>query len=77
MVLGSKAVLLADIAFQSPRVENHDEESSTEAREHEVNCAKEHRVDTCACMTKYLEGLHRYYNRNVKGKLFVVGDLVL
>jgi hypothetical protein len=70
-------VLPADIAFQSPRVENHDEEKSSEARELEVNCAEEHRLDNCACTAKYLEGLRRYYNRNVKDRFFVVGDLVL
>jgi hypothetical protein len=41
MVFGSEAVLLADIALQSPRVENHDKERSNEARELEVNCAEE------------------------------------
>jgi hypothetical protein len=77
MVFGSEAVLPADIAFQSPRVKNHDEERSTEARELEVNCAEEHCLDTYACTTKYLEGLRRYYNHNVKDRFFVVGDLVL
>jgi hypothetical protein len=77
MVFGSEAVLLADIAFQSPRVESHDEERSSEARELEVNCAEEHRLDTCACMAKYLEGLCRYYNRNIKDRFFMVSDLVL
>jgi hypothetical protein len=28
-------------------------------------------------MAKYLEGLRRYYNRNVKDRFFMVGDLVL
>jgi hypothetical protein len=77
MVFGSKAMLLADIAFHSPRVENHDEERSTEARELEVNYADEQCLDTCSCTAKYLEGLRRYYNRNVKDRFFVVGDLVL
>jgi hypothetical protein len=77
MVFSSKAMLSADIAFQSPRVENHDEERSTEARELKVYCAEEQRLDTCACTAKYLEGLHRYYNCNVKDRFFVVGDLVL
>jgi hypothetical protein len=72
----SKAVILANIAFRSPRVENHDEKSD-EARELEINCAKEQRLDTCARMAKYLEGLRRYYNHNVKDRFFVVGDLVL
>jgi hypothetical protein len=57
MVFGSEAVLPADIAFQSPWVENHDEERSSEARELEVNCAEEHRLDTCARTAKYLEVL--------------------
>jgi hypothetical protein len=62
MVFGSEAVLLADIAFQSPRVENHDEERSNEVRELEVNYAEEQRLNTCARTAKYLEGLCRYYN---------------
>jgi hypothetical protein len=77
MVFGSEAVLPADIAFQSPRVENHNEERSSDARELKVNCAEEHRLDTCAHMAKYLEGLHRYYNHNITDRFFVVGDLVL
>jgi hypothetical protein len=77
MVFGSKAMLLADIAFQSPWVKNHDEERSTEAKELEVNCAEEQCLDACVRMTKYLEGLRRYYNRNIKDRFFVVGNLVL
>jgi hypothetical protein len=77
MVFGSEAMLPADITFQSPRVENHDEERSSEARELEVNCIEEHRLDTYVCTTKYLESLRMYYNRNVKDRFFVVGDLVL
>jgi hypothetical protein len=41
MVFGSEVVLLADIAFWSPRVENHDEEKSDEARQLEINYIKE------------------------------------
>jgi hypothetical protein len=77
LVFGSKAVLSADIAFQSPRVENHDEERSNEARELEVNCVKEQCLDTCARTAKHLEGLRRYYIHNVKDKFFVVDNLVL
>jgi hypothetical protein len=57
MVFGSEAVLPADIAFQLPWVENHDEEKSSEARELEVNYAEEHHLDSCAHTAKYLEGL--------------------
>jgi hypothetical protein len=77
MVYGAEAVLLADIAFRSPRVENFDEDRSNDARELEVNCSEERRLDSCEHTTKYLVVLCRYYNRNVKERLFVVGDLVL
>jgi hypothetical protein len=77
MVYGAEAVLPADIAFRSPRAENFDEDRSFEARELEVNCSKERRLDSCVQIAKYLAILCRYYNRNVKERLFVVGDLVL
>jgi hypothetical protein len=77
MVFSSEAVSPADIAFQSPRVKNHDAKKSSEARELEVNCVEEHCLDTYARMAKYLEGLRRYHNRNVKDRFFMVGDLVL
>jgi hypothetical protein len=77
MVYSAEAVLPADIAFRSPRVENFDEDRSNEARELEVNCLEERRLDSCVRTAKYLVVLHRYYNRNVKEHLFVVGDLVL
>ena len=77
MVFGSKAVLPADIAFRSPRVENYDEGKANEARQLEVDCAEEQRLVTCVRTAKYLEGLRRYYNRNNNSRLFVVGDLVL
>jgi hypothetical protein len=66
MIYGAEAVLLADIAFRSPHIENFDEERSDEARELEVNCSEEWRLDSCERTAKYLAVLHRYYNRNVK-----------
>jgi hypothetical protein len=70
-------VLLADIAFRSPRVENFDEDKSDDARELEVNYSKERWLDSCVRTAKYLAVLCKYYNRNVKEHLFWVGDLVL
>jgi hypothetical protein len=77
MVYGAEAVLPADIAFRSLRVENFDEDRSDDARELEVNCSEERLLDSCVHIAKYLAVLRRYYNKNVKGRLFVVGDLVL
>ena len=77
LVYGSEAILPADIAFQAPRVENYDEEQAIAVQTEDVDRAEEERLITCVRTAKYLEGLWRYYNRNVKGHSFAVGDLVL
>jgi len=77
LVYGSEAVLPADVAFRAPRVQSYDEEQATSIRTEDVDRAEEERLITCVRTTKYLEGLQRYYNRNVKGRSFTVGDLVL
>ena len=77
MVFGSEVVLPADIAFCSPRVENYDEEVSNQACTNDLDLLEEERLTSCLRTAKYLEGVRRYYNRNVKDRSFVVGDLVL
>jgi hypothetical protein len=77
MVYSAEAVLPVDIAFRSPRVENFDEDRSDDACELEVNYSEEPRLDSCVRTAKYLAILHRYHNKNVKERLFVVEDLVL
>jgi hypothetical protein len=77
MVYGAKAMLLADIEFRSPRVENYNEDQVVEQRELEVNSAEERCLDSCIRTTKYLAVLRRYYNKNVQEHFFVVGDMVL
>ena len=77
MVYGSEAILPADIAFRAPRVENYDEEQATTIRIEDVDRAEEELLITCICTAKYLEGLQRYYNRNIKRHSFAIGDLVL
>jgi hypothetical protein len=77
MVYGAEAVLPANIAFRSPRVENFDKDRSDESRELEVNCFEERRLDSSVCTAKYLAILRKYYNKNVKERFFMVGDLVL
>jgi hypothetical protein len=77
MVYGAEAVLPANIGFRSPRVENFDNDRSDESQELEVNCSEERRLDSCVRTAKYLAILCKYYNKNVKEMLFVVGDLVL
>jgi len=77
LVYGLEAILPANIAFRRPQVENFNEEQSVTARQEDMDCLKEERLVTCVHTTKYLEGLWRYYNRNIHERSFMVGDLVL
>ena len=81
LVYGLEAILPADIAFRAPRVENYDEEQATAVWIEDVDRAKEECLITYIHTAKYLEGLWRYYNRNIKGAplgyRFAIGDLVL
>ena len=58
-------------------MENYDEEQAIAVRIEDVDKAEEECLITCVCIDKYLEGLRRYYNHNIKGRSFAVGDLVL
>ena len=77
LVYGLEAILAVDIAFQAPRVENYDEEQVAVVRTEDVDRTEEERLITCVHTAKYLEGLRRYYNRNIKGHSFAIGDLVV
>ena len=77
LVYDSEAVLPADIAFRAPRVEHYNEEQAAAVRTEDINRAKEECLITCIHVAEYLEGMRRYYNRNIKGHSFAVGDLVL
>ena len=77
LVYGLEAILPADIAFRAPRVENYDEERAAAVQIEDVDRAKDEHLITCVRTAKYLEGLWRYYNRNIKGRSFAIGDLVL
>ena len=77
LVYGSEAILPVDIAFRAPRVEHYDEEQAIAVRTEDIDRAEEECLITCIRTAKYLEGLRIYYNRNIKGRSFVVGDLIL
>ena len=66
MVYGLEAVVLANIAFRAPRVEHYNEEQAAAVRTEDVDTAEQERLITCISTAKYLEGLRRYYNRDIK-----------
>jgi len=57
MVFGSEAVLLANIAFRAPRVENYNEENSNQARLIEEDILEEERLVSCVRTAKYLDSM--------------------
>src|SRR5438876_7930887 len=77
MTYGSEAVLPTELEFGSPRVQNFNEKKSEDSRLEDLDQLEEARDITTIQSAKYLQGLRRYHNRNVRGRAFSPGDLVL
>ena len=58
-------------------MEHYDEEQAIAIQTEDADRAEEECLITYVHTAKYLEGLRRYYNHNIKGRSFAVGDLVL
>jgi hypothetical protein len=77
LVYGSEAILPADVMWDSPAVEQYDEGISEDSRRVDIDGLEEARCTALVQSGRYLEGIRRYHDRNVKGRSFNVGDLVL
>jgi hypothetical protein len=77
LVYGSKAVLRSDVMWESPAVEQYDEGISEDSRQVDIDGLKEARRAALIQSARYLEGIRRYHDRNVKERSFNIGDLVL
>jgi hypothetical protein len=75
-VYGSKAILPADVMWDSPAVEQYDEGISEDSRRVDIDGLEEARCATLIQSARYLEGIRRYHDRNIKELSFNVGDLV-
>jgi hypothetical protein len=58
-------------------VEHYDEGVSEDSRRVDIDGLKEAHYAALVQSARYLEGIRRYHNRNVKERSFNVGDLVL
>jgi hypothetical protein len=58
-------------------VEHYDEGVSEDSRRADIDSLKEARCATLVQSARYLEGIRRYHDHNVKERSFNVGDLVL
>jgi hypothetical protein len=77
LVYGSEAILPADIMWKSPRVEMYNESEADEARQLELDSIEEARCTALVQTARYLQGIQRYHDRNMKERSFSIGDLVL
>jgi hypothetical protein len=63
--------------WDSPAVEQYDEGVYEDSRRVDIDGLDEARCSALVQSTRYLEGIRRYHDRNVKECSFNVGDLVL
>jgi hypothetical protein len=77
LVYGSEAILPADVMWDSPAVEHYDEGISEDSRRVDIDGLEEARCAALVQSARYLEGIRRYHDRNVKERSFNVGNLVL
>jgi hypothetical protein len=63
--------------WESSAVEQYDEGISEDSRRVDIDGLKEARCSTLVQPARYLEGIRRYHDRNVKERSFNVGDLIL
>jgi hypothetical protein len=63
--------------WDSPAVEQHDEGISEDSTQVDIDRLEEARCATLVQSARYLEGIRRCHDRNVKERSFNVGDLVL
>jgi hypothetical protein len=77
LVYGSEAILPADIMWKSLRVEMYNEGEVDEARQLELDSVEEARCTALVQSARYLQGIRRYHDRNMRERSFSIGNLVL
>jgi hypothetical protein len=77
LVYGSEAILPTDVMWDSLLAEQYDEGISEDSRRVGIDGLEEARCAALVHSTRYLEGIRRYHDRNVKECSFNIGDLVL
>jgi hypothetical protein len=77
LVYGSEAVLLADLIWTSPKIEQYEDGEAEQTRRLKLDYTEEVRINTTLQSARYLQGLRRHYNKSTKQRSVQVGDLVL
>ncbi len=77
LVYGAEAMLPSEVEFESLRFRNFREERYKEDWVDDLHRLEEAHEAALIQLARYLQGLRRYHNRNVRSWAFLVGDLVL
>jgi hypothetical protein len=77
MVYGAEAIMPTDLLHDSPRVAAYTEADSEEARRDALDLVDEARDIALSRTAIYQQNLRRYHSRQVRGRAFNEGDLVL
>jgi hypothetical protein len=77
LVYSSEAILPADVIWESPAVEQYDDGISEDSRRVDINGLEEARCAALVQSARYLKGIRRYHDHNIKERSFNVGDLIL
>jgi hypothetical protein len=77
LVYDSEAILPADVMWDSPAVEQYDKGISEDSRRVDIDGLEEARCAALVQSARYLKGIRRYHDCNVKERSFNIGDLVL
>jgi hypothetical protein len=70
-------VLLADLIWTSPKIEQYEEGEVEHTRRLELNNTEEVRVNATLQSAHYLQGLRCHYNKSTQPRSIQVKDLVL
>jgi transposase InsO family protein len=77
LVHGAEAVLPVELAHDSPRVAEYNEEASQRALEDDVDAVDEERDVVLSRVSAYQQNLKKYHSHRLRPRSFEVGDLVL
>jgi hypothetical protein len=77
LVDASEAILPADVMWDSPTVEQYDKGISEDSRRVDIDGLEEARCAALIQSARYLKGIRRYDDRNVRERSFNIGDQVL
>jgi hypothetical protein len=77
LVYGSKAILPADVMWQSSRLEMYKEHKADDARHLKLDSVEEVRCNVLLHSARYLQGVCHFHDRNVQSRSFNIRDLVL